>query len=94
MKAKFADTIIADSTRTIIVEGNHYFPEEDVKMDYLKPSKHKSTCPWKGEASYYNVVVGEQESENAAWIYTEPKEKAAHIKGHLAFWKDVKVVED
>ncbi len=94
MKAIFADTIIAESNRTVIVEGNHYFREEDVHMDYLKPSEHKSTCPWKGEAGYYHVTVGDQQAENAAWVYAEPKEKAAHIKGHIAFWKDVKVVED
>lgn len=94
MKAVFANTTIAESTRTVIVENNHYFPVDDVHMDYLKPSEHKSTCPWKGEASYYHVVVGEQESKNAAWVYVEPKEKAIHIKGYIAFWKDVKVIED
>lgn len=93
MKAIFADTTIAESNRTVVVEGNHYFPKEDVNMDYLKHSEHKSICPWKGEASYYHVIVGDQESKNAAWIYIEPKEEAAHIKGHIAFWKDVKVVE-
>lgn len=94
MKAVFAETVIAESDRTVVVEGNHYFPEEDVHMDYLKSSQLKSTCPWKGEASYYHVVVGDQESEDAAWYYAEPKEEAARIKGLIAFWKDVKVVAE
>lgn len=94
MKAVFADVTIADSSNTVIVEGNHYFPEEDVKMEYLRHSNLKTTCPWKGEASYYDVKVGDQEAINAAWVYLDPKKEAAHIKGLIAFTKDVKVAED
>jgi len=94
MKAIFANTTIAESKNTVIVEGNHYFPEEDVHMEYFKHSNLKTTCPWKGESSYYNVEVGDQKSVNAAWVYVEPKKEAAHIKGHIAFSNSVNVIED
>jgi uncharacterized protein (DUF427 family) len=92
MKAIFADTVIAESDRTVVVEGNHYFPEEDVELKYLEASKLTTTCPWKGVASYYHVVVGDKKAQDAAWVYPQPKDKAAHIKGHIAFWKGVQVV--
>lgn len=94
MKALFADTIIAKSDRTIIVEGNHYFPAEDVEMKYLEASQLQTTCPWKGVASYYTVVVGDKKAPDAAWTYPEPKEKASQIKNYVAFWKGVQVVPD
>ena len=94
MKAIYAGTVIAESDRTVVVEGNHYFPPEDVNMEYLEDSKLKTTCGWKGVASYFHVAAGDQKAENAAWIYTETKEQAAHIKGYIAFWKGVQVVSD
>ena len=93
MKAVFNNMIIAKSSETIVVEGNHYFPPQDVVREYLEESAFTTTCPWKGKASYYHVQVHHQVSENAAWYYPAPKEKAAHIKDYVAFWKDVKVVE-
>ena len=93
MKAIFNGTVIAESSRTILVEGNHYFPPEDVKKEYLENSSYTSTCPWKGQASYYHVQVQGVSSENAAWYYPSPKEKARHIQGYVAFWKDVRVRE-
>ncbi|MDW7671681.1 MAG: DUF427 domain-containing protein [Bacillota bacterium] len=94
MRAIFADTVIAKSDRTIIVEGNHYFPTEDVEMKYLEASELQTTCPWKGVASYYSVVVGDKKAKDAAWVYPEPKEKASQIKNYVAFWKGVQVVPD
>jgi uncharacterized protein (DUF427 family) len=63
---------LADSDRTIIIEGNHYFPPEDVSTEYLVESSRHTTCPWKDEASYYDVIVGGDRSEAAAWYYPEP----------------------
>ena len=91
MKAIWNDTAIAESDKTIVVEGNHYFPPEAVNKEHFQQSGTHSTCPWKGEASYYNVVVGGQVNKDAAWYYPHPKDAAAEIKDHVAFWKGVKI---
>lgn len=93
MKAIWNNQVIAESTETKVVEGNHYFPSESVKREYLNGSDTHSTCPWKGEASYYSLEVDGQENSDAAWYYPEPKEAASHIKDHVAFWKGVEIVE-
>lgn len=92
MKAVWNDVVIAESDTTVVVEGNHYFPMSSVQRQYFKESDMHTTCPWKGEASYYTVVVDDSENENAAWYYPEPKEAAKEIKDHVAFWHGVKVV--
>jgi len=91
MKAIWNDQIIAESDHTVVVEGNHYFPLESVKADVLRPSSTKSTCPWKGVASYYSLEVGGKENKDAAWFYPEPKDAAKNITGRVAFWKGVRV---
>ncbi len=91
MKAIWNDTVIAESDETIVVEMNHYFPPSSVKEEFLHKSDHHTTCPWKGLASYYDVVVNGQANRNAAWYYPEPKPDAEMIKGYVAFWKGVKV---
>ncbi len=83
--------VLAQSDRTIVVEGNHYFPRSDVRLDLLKESPTTTFCPWKGTASYYDVVVGEQVNARAAWYYADPKPAASEIKGSIAFWKGVEV---
>ena len=90
-KATWHSKTIAESNATEQVEGNHYFPADSVKQDFLQPSAHTTVCPWKGTAHYYNVVVDGETNANAAWYYPEPKPQAAQIKGYLAFWKGVKV---
>lgn len=92
-KAVWKDTVLAESGDTVVVEGNHYFPPQDVKKEYLVESDYRTTCPWKGEAHYFNIVVGDGINENAAWSYPQPKEKATHITDHVAFWKGVSVEE-
>ena len=91
MKAIWNDTVIAESDDTVIVEGNHYFPPGSVKKDHIQPSDTHSTCPWKGLASYYDVVVGGEVNRDAAWYYPEPKDAAREIKDHVAFWRGVSV---
>lgn len=91
MKAVWNNKIIAQSDRTIIVENNHYFPPESIKSDFFKHSDTHSNCPWKGEASYYTLVVDGKENVDAAWYYKNPSEKAKEIKNHVAFWKGVEI---
>ena len=91
MKAVWKNTVIAESDATEVVEGNHYFPADSIKKQYFKESSTNSTCPWKGEASYYTVDVNGEQNKDAAWYYPTPKEKAMNIKGYVAFWKGVEV---
>lgn len=90
-KAIWNGTVIAESDVYELVEGNVYFPPDSVKQEYLRGSTHSSHCPWKGDASYYTLVVNGEENADAAWYYPEPFEKAAHIKDHVAFWKGVTI---
>jgi uncharacterized protein (DUF427 family) len=91
MKAIWKDTVIAQSDDTVVVEGNHYFPRDAVKSEYLRDSEHTSVCGWKGTASYFSVEVNGQINSNAAWYYPEPKTAAGEIAGRVAFWKGVEV---
>jgi uncharacterized protein (DUF427 family) len=91
MRATWKGTVIAESDDTVVVEGNHYFPAEAVKPEHLAPSDTTSVCPWKGTASYYDVVVDGDRNPAAAWFYPTPKEAAAEIKDRVAFWKGVEV---
>ena len=91
MKATWNDTVLAESDATIVVENNHYFPPESLNEAHFRESDHRTRCPWKGEAAYYDVVVGGEVNANAAWYYPNPSEAAAQIKGYIAFWKGVTV---
>ena len=91
MKATWNGTVLAESDRTIVVEGNHYFPPEAVKGEFFRPSETHTVCGWKGTASYYDVVVGGEVNKDAAWFYPEPMDGAGQIRGHVAFWRGVKV---
>jgi uncharacterized protein (DUF427 family) len=91
MKATWENAVLADSDKTLVIEGNQYFPPDSINQAYFKPSSTHSTCPWKGLASYYDVVVGDKVNKDAAWYYPEPKEAAKQITGYVAFWKGVKV---
>ncbi|HVF89818.1 MAG TPA: DUF427 domain-containing protein [Blastocatellia bacterium] len=91
MKATWHDAVIAESDDTVVVEGNHYFPSESIKKEYFKESGTHSTCPWKGEASYYDVVVDGEINKDAAWYYPTPKDAAIQVKDRVAFWRGVKV---
>jgi len=90
-RAIWNDTVIAESDRCEVVEGNQYFPPDSVKQQYLKPSDYHTTCPWKGIASYYSIEVDGQVNKDAAWYYPSAKERAKNIEGYVAFWKGVKV---
>jgi uncharacterized protein (DUF427 family) len=91
MKAIWNGVVIAESDKTVIIEGNHYFPADSVKMEYFQSSETHTTCPWKGLASYYTVSVDGKTNADAAWYYPEPKPAAKEITGHVAFWRGVTV---
>lgn len=91
VQAIWHDTVIAESDETVVVEGNHYFPPASVKQELLTAIDTTTVCPWKGTASYYDVVVDGATNAGAAWYYPEPKDAAAEIKDHVAFWKGVTV---
>jgi uncharacterized protein (DUF427 family) len=91
MKAIWNNIVIAESEKTIQVEGNHYFPADTIKKEFFKPSDTHSTCPWKGVASYYTLEVNGETNKDAAWYYPEAKPAAREIQDHVAFWKGVKV---
>ena len=90
-KAIWNEAVLAESDRTVEVEGNQYFPPEAVRREHLRDSATHTTCPWKGVASYYDVVVDGQVNRDAAWYYPQPKEAARQITGHVAFWRGVRV---
>ena len=90
-KAVWNGAVLAESADTVVVEGNHYFPPESLKREHFRDSDTESACPWKGQASYYTVVVDGKENPDAAWYYPDPKPAAANIKGRVAFWKGVQV---
>ncbi len=91
MKAVWNGQVVANSNSTVVVEGNHYFPLESVKKEYLESSSHTSVCPWKGIAHYYSLNVDGKANKDAAWYYPEPSGAAQQIKGRVAFWKGVSI---
>ena len=90
-RAEWNGAVLAESDRTVLIEGNRYFPSEDVSFDHLEPSDHASVCPWKGTASYHDVVVDGRRNRNAAWYYPNPSAAAAEIEDHVAFGQGVSV---
>ncbi len=94
MKAIWNGAVLAHSDDTVVVEGNHYFPVDSIDQSYLVSSEKHTTCPWKGVASYYNVLVDGKENKDAAWYYPQPSAAARQLRGHVAFWRGVEVVAD
>ena len=93
MKAIWNNQVIAESDETVVVESNHYFPASSIEREFFKDCDKTTFCPWKGKASYYDIEVGGEINKEAAWYYPDTKEKASHIKGKVAFWRGVQVVE-
>ncbi|HEY9693119.1 MAG TPA: DUF427 domain-containing protein [Oculatellaceae cyanobacterium] len=90
-KAIWNGTVLAESDRCIVVEGNQYFPPDAINKQYFQESNTHTSCPWKGLASYYSIEVDGQVNKDAAWYYPQAKDKAKNIEGYIAFWKGVKV---
>ncbi len=93
MKAIWNGATIADSATTVVLEGNHYFPADSVNKSCLLSSNHRTSCSLKGQANYHDLFVGGSVNPNAAWFYAEPKEGYEEIKGHVAFFKGVQIVD-
>ena len=93
VEAIWNDKVIAHSDRTVVVEGNHYFPRDDVDASALAESTTTSKCPWKGAAHYYTLEVDGTRNQDAAWYYPDPKPKAEAVRDRIAFWKGVQVIE-
>lgn len=91
VKAVWKGAVIAESDDTVVVEGNHYFPEASVRREHLVFSNHRSSCAWKGQARYHSLIVNGEMNPDAAWYYPEPMPAAANIQGRVAFWKGVQV---
>ena len=92
MKAVWKKITLAESDQTVVVEGNHYFPQDSINRSYFEDTDTHTDCSWKGQASYYDIVVDGERNQDAAWYYPKPKEKAAGIREHVAFWKGVEIV--
>ncbi len=90
-KASWNGVILAESNRTVVVEGNQYFPPDSVRAEYCRSSETHTVCPWKGTASYHDVEVNGERNADAAWYYPDPKPAASQIKDYVAFWKGVRV---
>ena len=93
VKAIWNGAVIAESENCEFIENNYYFPPSDVNKQYLKQSETQSTCPWKGEAYYYDVIVNDEVNKDAAWYYPHPKPAAKKIKDYVAFWNGVEIKE-
>ena len=91
MKASWKGQILAESDDTVVVESNHYFPISSINQEFFRQSDTTSHCPWKGDASYYSIVVDGQENQDAAWYYPTPMDAAREIEGRVAFWRGVEV---
>ncbi len=93
MKAVWNNQVLAESDATVVVENNHYFPALSLNKAFFLASDTTTTCPWKGIAHYYTVIVEGSENKDAAWYYPDPKDAASKIKDHVAFWRGVEVLE-
>ena len=93
MKAIWNQQVIAESDDTVVVEGNHYFPPDSVKREFLQDSATTTVCPWKGTANYYTLMVDGQSNPDAAWFYADTKPAADQVRGRIAFWKGVQISE-
>jgi uncharacterized protein (DUF427 family) len=92
MRALWNGAVLAESQDTVVVEGNHYFPESALNKDYIRPSGHHTVCGWKGKASYYSLSVNGKINPDAVWYYPSPKKGAENVAGRIAFWRGVEVV--
>jgi len=84
--------VLGESKRALeLSEDNYpariYFPQGDIAMDLLDSSDKTTTCPFKGEASYFSIVTKSTTIKDAAWSYVAPIDDAARIAGHLCFYE-------
>jgi uncharacterized protein (DUF427 family) len=92
IRAMWRGVVVAESDKTVLIEGNHYFPREAVRWEHLKPNSRTTVCGWKGTANYYDIEVGGEVNRGAVWCYANPKPAAEAIRGRIAFWRGVDVI--
>jgi len=85
-KAIWNGKVVAETEAFEEVDGNVYFPPEALNPALVRPSTRTTVCSWKGTASYFDLVDGDQTVPNAVWTYHDPKPAAANIKDYLAFY--------
>lgn len=93
MKAIWNGAVVAESDAPVVIEGNYYFPPDAVRRQYLRESRSRSLCFWKGVARYYTLEVDGRRNEDAAWYYPKPTLAARQIAGYVAFWHGVQFAE-
>lgn len=91
MKAIWNTIVIAESDDTVLADGNHYFPESALKKEYVTFSNHKTSCAWKGQASYYSLLINGEMLTDAVWYYPDPKPEAELVRGRVAFGNAITV---
>jgi uncharacterized protein (DUF427 family) len=91
MKAVWKNVILAESDKTIIIEGNHYFPPESINKKFFIESNTRTTCGWKGVASYYTIKIDNEQNKDSAWYYDKPLDKVKHIRNYVSFWKGIQI---
>ncbi|MFF8774428.1 DUF427 domain-containing protein [Kitasatospora sp. NPDC015120] len=91
--ARWQGIVVAESEDTVVVEGNHYFPADSVRTEYLRPSDTTTFCGWKGTAEYYSLHVDGATNPDAAWYYADPDPAAEHVRGRVAFWRGVEITD-
>lgn len=91
MRAIWRGAILAETDDTVVVEGDHYFPASALHREHFRPSATRTTCPWKGVASHYDVEVDGEVNRDAAWFYPDPTDAASEILNRVAFRNGVKV---
>ena len=89
----FGGRVVADSARALTLKEARYpfvqyIPREDADMSAFSRTAHRTHCPYKGDASYFTLSVGDRRAENAVWSYEQPFPAMAQIAGHLAFYPD------
>ncbi|SRR6266567_3497376 len=93
-KARWNGVTLAESDHYLVVEGNYYFPPDDVQREYLRESKAHSLCFWKGVASYYDIEVNGAKNQDAAWYYPHPSLLARRLKNYVAIWNGVEIEDE
>jgi class 3 adenylate cyclase/uncharacterized protein (DUF427 family) len=95
IRAVFNGETVADSTRVLVMRETrlpwvYYFHPDDVRTDLLTRTDHLTNCPFKGNASYWTVKVGDKQAVNAAWSYEDAFDEAVPVKGYIAFdWRAI-----
>jgi uncharacterized protein (DUF427 family) len=93
VRARFAGEVILDSTRGALLHESNilprlYVPQADVRADLLERTDHSTHCPFKGDASYWSVRVGDRVAENAVWTYEEPIDEASWLRGLVSVYPE------